>query len=109
MVHKEEKMRLEAAERRFESCRESGWALGVSREGGLRLCDVQNPRSHQLPGEPVQPLVEARAAASVAALDVPAPPAAQLVEAQQLGHLLHRHGAGDVLRGDNRLRRRTSH
>lgn len=61
------------------------------------LGHVQDPCRHQLPGEPVQPLVESHPAAGVAALDVPAPPAAQLVQAQQFRHLLHRHGAGNVL------------
>lgn len=64
---------------------------------GQVLRHVQHAGGHQLSGEPVEALVEPHAAAGVAALYVPAPPAAQLVQAQQLRHLLHRHGAGDVL------------
>lgn len=86
---------------------EEGWSGGGIRKGrvsggergreGGHLGHVQDASSHQLSGQPIQPLVQAHPAAGVTALDVPAPPAAQLVEAQQLRHLLHRDGARDVL------------
>lgn len=64
---------------------------------GASLGHVQDPRGHQLPGEPVQALVEAHATAGVTALDVPAPTAAQLVETQELRHFLHGHHPRYVL------------
>lgn len=73
----------------------------LSRFSGRRtassLRHVQDAGGHQLSGEPVEALVQAHAAAGVAALYVPAPPTAQLVQAQQLRHLLHGHGTRDVL------------
>ena len=65
-------------------------------EGG-GLGHIQDPSSHQLPGEPVQALMEAYPTAGIAALDVPAPPAAQLMETQELRHFLHRHHPWHIL------------
>lgn len=51
-----------------------------SNVGGRRhLGHVQDASSHQLSGEPIQPLVEAHPTAGVTALDVPASPTAQLM------------------------------
>lgn len=56
-----------------------GWVESAC--GGRRhLGDVQDAGSYQLSGEPIQPLVEAHPAAGVTALNVPAPPTAQLVQ-----------------------------
>lgn len=77
--------------------------LGLGLQGRVNLEEadplgnVQNSSSHQLSGQPIQTLVEAHPTAGVTALDVPAPPTAQLVQAQQLRHLLHRHDSRNVL------------
>lgn len=61
------------------------------------LRHVQDAGGHQLSREPVEALVQPHAAAGVAALYVPAPPTAKLMQAQQLRHLLHGHGTRDIL------------
>lgn len=91
MVHKEGKMRRAGLKPQSEKGRGLGQPQGerVNVDQKLRWCSagggrwylghVKDAGGNQLSGEPIQPLVEAHAAASVTALNVPAPPAAQLV------------------------------